>query len=93
MTQALRGYSLALGTLASVLALVYAPLFLVAGLLLWGFALASFSLLARRSLVQSSILIAVGAISLGYSALEGSPAPLISLINSNTNLLAMLAAV
>ena len=93
MTQVLRGYSLALGTLTSVMALVYTPLFLVAGLLLWGFALASFSLLARRSLVQSSILIAVGGISLGYSALQGSPTPLISLINSNTNLLAMLAAV
>lgn len=93
MIQILRGYSLALGTLASVLALAYPPIYVLAGLLLWGFALASFSKLATRSLVQSSILIVIGIISLGYSVLEGAHTPITALINSNTKLLAMLAAV
>ena len=68
-------------------------LYPVAGLLLWGFALASFSLLAQRSLIQSMVLISIGLTGLAYSLFEGAAAPLFQLINSNTNLLAMLAAV
>lgn len=93
MTHILRGYSLAAGTLLSVLALAFPPLYPIAGLLLWAFALASFRLLARRSLVQSMGLIGVGLAGLGYSLLEGASTPLYRLINSNTKLLAMLAAV
>ena len=93
MIQQLRGYSLAAGTLLSVLALAFPPLYLIAGMLLWGFAISSFGLLARRSLVQSMILIGVGIAGLSYSILNGASTPLFKLINSNTQLLAMLAAV
>jgi hypothetical protein len=93
LTQKLRGYSLALGLLLSVLSLALPMLYPVAGILLWGFALASFSLLARRSLIQSMVLISIGLAGLTYSLFEGASAPFFQLINSNTNLLAMLAAV
>ena len=93
MTQKLRGYSLALGLLFSVLSLALPMLYPVAGILLWGFALASFSLLAQRSLIQSMVLISIGLAGLAYSLFEGAAAPFFQLINSNTNLLAMLAAV
>jgi len=93
MTHTLRGYSLALGALLSVLALAYPPLYIVAGMLLWGFALASVHMLARRSLVQSVILIAVGLSGLIYSSLNGTTTPFLKLLNSNTQLLAMLCAV
>lgn len=93
MSQQLRGYSLALGTLASLLALAYPPMYVLAGALLWGFALSSFHLLARRSLVQATILVTVGILGLAFSTSQGSSTPLLALINSNTKLLAMLAAV
>ena len=93
MTHQLRGYSLAVGALLSVLALAFPPLYPIAGVLLWGFAISSFRRLARRSLIQSMVLIGAGIVSLGYSLLEGASAPLYSIINSNTQLLAMLAAV
>tara|TARA_B100000767_G_C19759199_1_gene534361 strand:+ start:959 stop:2224 length:1266 start_codon:yes stop_codon:yes gene_type:complete len=93
LIQQLRGYSLAAGALLSVLALALPALYPIAGILLWGFAVSSVALLARRSLVQSLILISVGIAGLGYSLLEGGSAPLFKLINSNTQLLAMLAAV
>jgi len=93
LSHQLRGYSLAAGALLSVLALAFPPLYPIAGVLLWGFAISSFRLLARRSLIQSMVLIGVGLASLGYSLLEGASAPLYRLINSNTQLLAMLAAV
>jgi len=88
-----RGYSLAIGALLSVLALPFPTLYPIAGILLWGFAISSFRLLAHRSLIQSMALIGVGLASLGFSLLEGASAPLYQLINSNTQLLAMLAAV
>jgi len=93
LTHQLRGYSLAAGALLSVLALAFPALYPIAGLLLWGFAISSFGLLARRSLIQSMVLIGVGLVSLGYSVLEGASTPLYRLINSNTQLLAMLTAV
>jgi len=93
LTPLLRGYSLAAGAFLSVLALAFPPLYPVAGVLLWIFALSSFKLLAHRSLVQSMVLIGVGLFGLGYSLLEGASTPLYKLINSNTQLLAMLAAV
>ncbi len=68
-------------------------LYPIAGILLWGFAISSFRLLAHRSLIQSMALIGVGLASLGFSLLEGAAVPLYPLINSNTQLLAMLAAV
>jgi len=76
-----------------VLALPFPTLYPIAGILLWGFAISSFRLLAHRSLIQSMALIGVGLASLGFSLLEGASAPLYQLINSNTQLLAMLAAV
>jgi hypothetical protein len=91
--QQLRGYCLALGALLSVLALAFPPLYAIAGALLWAFAISSFRRLARRSLIQSMVLISVGIAGLSYSLLEGAPTPLIQLINSNTQLLAMLTAV
>ncbi len=93
MSNQFRGYSLAAGTFFSVLALAFQPLYIVAGLLLWLFAFCSFKLLARRALVQSMVLIGVGLAGLSYSLLEGASAPLYRLINSNTQLLAMLTAV
>ena len=93
MIHQVRGYSLALGALLSVLALPFPTLYPIAGILLWGFAISSFRLLAHRSLIQSMALIGVGLASLGFSLLEGASAPLYQLINSNTQLLAMLAAV
>ncbi|MCO4837420.1 MAG: hypothetical protein KC426_04970 [Oceanospirillaceae bacterium] len=93
MSNQLRGYSLAAGTLLSALALVFQPLYMVAGLLLWLFAACSVKLLARRALVQSMVLIGVGVAGLSYSLLEGASAPLYRLINSNTGLLAMLTSV
>jgi len=76
-----------------VLALPFPTLYPIAGILLWGFAISSFRLLAHRSLIQSMALIGVGLASLVFSLLEGASAPLYQLINSNTQLLAMLAAV
>ena len=76
-----------------MLALPFPTLYPIAGILLWGFAISSFRLLAHRSLIQSMALIGVGLASLGFSLLEGASAPLYQLINSNTQLLAMLAAV
>ena len=76
-----------------MLALPFPRLYPIAGILLWGFAISSFRLLAHRSLIQSMALIGVGLASLGFSLLEGASAPLYQLINSNTQLLAMLAAV
>ena len=76
-----------------MLALPFPTLYPIAGILLWGFAISSFRLLAHRSLIQSMALIGVGIASLGFSLLEGASAPLYQLINSNTQLLAMLAAV
>ena len=93
MIQQFRGYSLAAGALLSMLTLVFPALYPIAGMLLWSFAISSLRLLARRSLVQSMVLIIVGLAGLGYSLLEGAPAPLYQLINSNTQLLAMLATV
>ena len=93
MSHLLRAYSLAIGALLCVLSLAFPPLYPIAGIVLWVFAIASFRLLARRSLIQSMVLIGTGIISLGYSLLEGASAPLYRLINSNTQLLAMLAAV
>ncbi|MDE0955985.1 MAG: hypothetical protein OSA07_05890 [Pseudomonadales bacterium] len=93
MIHQVRGYSLAIGALLSVLALPFPTLYPIAGILLWGFAISSFRLLAHRSLIQSMALIGVGLASLGFSLLEGASAPLYQLINSNTQLLAMLAAV
>lgn len=93
MSQQLRGYCLALGALLSVLALAFPDLYVIAGGLLWSFAISSFGLLARRSLIQSMILISVGIAGLSYSLFKGAPTPFLELINSNTELLAMLAAV
>ncbi len=93
MIHQVRGYSLAIGAFLSVLALPFPTLYPIAGLLLWGFAISSFRLLAHRSLIQSMALIGVGLASLSYSLLEGASVPLYQLINSNTQLLAMLAAV
>ena len=93
MIHQIRGYSLAIGALLSALALPFPMLYPIAGILLWGFAISSFRLLAHRSLIQSMALIGVGLASLGFSLLEGAAVPLYPLINSNTQLLAMLAAV
>ena len=93
MIHQVRGYSLAIGALLSVLALPFPTLYPIAGIFLWGFAISSFRLLAHRSLIQSMALIGVGLASLGFSLFEGASAPLYQLINSNTQLLAMLAAV
>lgn len=93
MSLALRGYCLALAAILGALTLAIPALYPVSGVLIWLFACTSFTLLARRSLVQSSVLMGVGIAGILYSTTQGGAVPLSRLVNSNTQLLTMLSAV